>query len=171
MFNDFIDLFQVHMVIGYSGYFVLGYLLNSTEIYHKHRRVLYIFGTIGLIYTIGLTSVLSIRNQTAGGFLYSNFDIGVLLFSISVFVFAKNNSDKTDMSSKRHNSLLFLSKCSFGVYLLHPFFIEVLEQKNITSMSFTPLLSIPVLSVIVFLLSLFVSALINKIPLVNKWIV
>ena len=97
---------------------------------------------------------------------YSTRSIMTLAISILLFcVFLSINF--------RGNRMFFhISKATFGVYLIHPLFIDVLDRfLGITIQSFHQILSVPALSAVVFLASLGASILINKIPLINKWIV
>ena len=146
-------------VMGYSGYFVLGYFLNTTEIKKNTRIIVYILGIIGAIYTILTQS-------------YDNFNINVLLMSISIFVFFKTHLNILPKKEKTLKLILFLSKCSFGVYLIHPYIIEAVNILfGFSVLSFNPIISIPLLALFVFGISLSISAILNKIPLVKKWIV
>lgn len=163
---------HLHMVLGYSGYFVLGFLLQNTEIKKKYRIIIYVFGILGLIFTISSTSILSLFWQSPAKMFYGNLTVNVLLVAMAVFVFAKTNLNKPIPSLRKQQMLLFFSKCTFGVYLIHPFFIELIKKYfNITSLTINPIFAVPILSVIVFLLSLLVSALLNLIPIVKNWMV
>ncbi|MGN0500166.1 MAG: acyltransferase family protein [Ruminococcus sp.] len=110
--------------------------------------------------------------QSPTGMFYGNLTINVLLMSVAMFVFAKKHLNKLPKSKKREDRLAFFSKCSFGVYLIHVIFIQGLSKIfNITSLSFNPVISVPLLSVTVFLLSMIISAILNKLPFIKKWLV
>lgn len=171
LFNDFVAQFDLHLVLGYSGFFVLGYLLNDIEIKKKYRIVIYVFGIIGLIFSVSSSSAISWILHAPTAFSYDNITIENLMVAISIYVFAKTYLNKDPSLSSKKGLLFNVPKCSFGVYLVHPFIIESLEQLNITALSFNSLFSIPVLSILVYCAALLVSAGLNKIPFVNKWIV
>ena len=46
-----------------------------------------------------------------------------------------------------------VAKVSFGIYLVHVFFLMLLRNFGITALSFPPVLSVPVLTAAVFLAS------------------
>ncbi len=65
-----------------------------------------------------------------------------------------------------------LSKYSFGAYLFHLFVINWLELRfGLNTLSFNPVLSVTLITLIVFIISFAVSAVLNKIPFVKKYIV
>lgn len=170
--NALVSRLQLHMILGYSGYFVLGYLLNETVIKKKHRRLIYLSGLLGIVLTIVLTSVFSVAMQSPKTTFFANPTINILMVSVAVFVFAKTHLNKPLLSERKQNFLLFFSKCSFGIYLIHPFFIETLDHLlHITPRSFNPVLSVPALTLLVFISAFLVSAILNKIPFVKKWLV
>lgn len=163
---------QLNFVLGFSGYFVLGYFLYRTPISRKTEFILYILGLLGVIFTIGATIGLSNWLNLPMTCFLSNLTLNTFIVSVAVFTFFKQHLNKPVNSQKTQNLIMFISKCTFGVYLIHPFFIEALNKfANINTLSFNPILSIPVISLVVFLASLMVSVLFNKIPVINKWIV
>ena len=56
----------------------------------------------------------------------------------------------------------------FGVYLVHALVIEMLNLFNITVISASPLVMVPMLTITVYLISLVLTWLIRKIPVVGK---
>lgn len=50
---------QLNFVLGFSGYFVLGYFLYRTQISRRTEIIIYILGLLGVIFTIGATFGLS----------------------------------------------------------------------------------------------------------------
>ncbi len=161
-----------HLTLGYTSYFVLGYFLSKVDLNRKLRIVIYIFGIIGFITTILLTAGFSSKMQIAYGEFYSNFSLNVLLESISIFVFARYELTKIFSLVKYKNVVLKTSKYSFGIFLVHALVIEIMIIiLGINNLSFNPIFSIPVLSLAVFLVSYIISAILNRIPIINKYIV
>lgn len=167
-----ISKIQLNFVLGYSGYFVLGFFLSRSQISRKTEIIIYILGLLGVIFTIGATFGLSNWLNLPMGCFLGNLTLNTFIVSVAVFTFFKQHLNKPVNSPKTQNLIMFISKCTFGVYLIHPFFIEALNKfANINTLSFNPIISIPVISIVVFLASLMVSILFNKIPVLNKWIV
>lgn len=171
MMNEMVSKLKLHLPLGFSGYYVLGYLLFNSDIKKKKQLIIYILGIIGLVLTITSTSFLSVGFKTPLGIFYDDLSVNTLMVSVAVFVFAKSHFNNCTLLHKK-NALFFLSKCSFGVYLIHVFIIEFLDKNYFDTIGIiNPILSIPIFSVIVYLISFLLSAILNKIPIVNKWIV
>ena len=64
-----------------------------------------------------------------------------------------------------------LSQYSFWAYLVHIAVIDLLAKLGLDSLAFSPVISIPVISVIVFVISFTISAILNHIPVLKKYIV
>ncbi len=163
---------NIHFMVGFSGYYILGYLLHSIELKKKQLITLYLLGICGLLFTVGLTAVISICSEEPKGLFYGDFTVNVLAIAVAVFLFAKNHLNYTNLSVKRQRFLLSLSKCSFGIYLVHVIVIDGLKEFfHLTTLSFHAALTVPVISIIVFVISYLISALLNKIPVLKSWIV
>jgi surface polysaccharide O-acyltransferase-like enzyme len=63
-----------------------------------------------------------------------------------------------------------VAKITFGVYLVHEFFIMLLRHFQISTLSFHPALSVPVLSAGVLICSLAVAWLLSKLPLLGRYL-
>ena len=63
-----------------------------------------------------------------------------------------------------------VARLAFGIYLVHEFFIMALRQWGITTLSFAPALSVPVLTAAVFLCAFAVAWVISKIPLLGRYL-
>lgn len=159
---------KLEIVLGYTVYFILGYAINSTDINVKERKCIYLLGTFGFAFTIVLDAIVAIKNQSPCGTYYGSHMIGVLLESISIFVFFKYNCPK----SERLNAFVQkLAKYSFGAYLIHPAVQSLLEKVGFTTISFNSIIAVPLLAITIFTISMFFSAAINRIPILKKYIV
>ncbi|MBQ7215854.1 MAG: hypothetical protein IJS39_07695 [Synergistaceae bacterium] len=56
------------------------------------------------------------------------------------------------------------------MYLIHALILEMLKKYRLYTLTFSPILSVPVISVIVFIISLMISAVLNHIPVLKKYI-
>ncbi|MBQ1298473.1 acyltransferase family protein [Candidatus Saccharibacteria bacterium] len=162
---------KLGLVIGYSGYFVLGYVLSTIKIPKKTEYILYILGFIGFLVTFIATCLLSRYENSPDPLFYGNLTLNVLVTSIAIFVFFKKHFHKIK-NKKTEKTILFLSKCSLGIYLVHVLILFVLDDVfNINTLSFNPILSVPALGFLVTSASFLISIFLNKIPIVNKWLV
>lgn len=93
---------------------------------------------------------------------YSYLSLPVALFASSVFLFYSNKK-----KSCSNQIFKILSPYYFGVYLLHPFFIEITYFLGglgfpLGKNAFSPMIYIPVISIFVFLFSVFGTFLLSK---------
>lgn len=169
IFSGISEVFKnIDLNFGYITYFVMGYYLSTKEISKKIRKIIYALSFVGFAVTIFGSAIIACRIGKPYG-LYDAFNINVLLQTIGVFVFVKNL--KIDITPKLSNTINLLAKYSFGIYLVHDFIIIMLKQNGITTLSFNAILSVPVIGMIVFVISLIISAIINHIPILKKYIV
>lgn len=167
--NTVVNTMDMRIVLGYISYFVLGYLWNKIELNKRQRILIYILGIIGFAFTIVVDYVVAIKTQTCCGNYYGNFNVNVLFEALAVFTWFKYQKYE---KSRLNIFIQRLSKYSFGAYLVHALIIDQLNIRfGINTLSFTPVVSVVLISVIVFILSFSISAILNKIPVLKKYIV
>ncbi len=153
---------------GFVGYFVAGYFLATEDFSKKQQKIIYVLGALGFVLTAGLTCYFSIKGGNTKAY-YSNGMLGVCLMAIAVFVFGKYELSRIKFSEKGKKFICYLSSLTFGGYLIHMFFKEVLEMLGIHALTFNPLISMPLFTVLISLLSLGSAAIIKKIPFFKKY--
>ena len=95
--------------------------------------------------------------------------VNVMLESIAVFIFVKETFQRRAISEKVKDFLGVLSKYSFGVYLVHLLILRGIERLfGFHTLSFCPVVSVPVISIAVFVISLLLSAIFHRIPILKK---
>ncbi len=150
---------HLHLVLGFVGYFAAGYSIHQIRFKNKKKAMicgilLLLFGTV--IVFLGLRA----SGSTEMALTYLKYyQFGILLQAIGVFVIFQQLGDCgfTHCISK-------VSPLSLGIYLIHPFILEVLNRFDVSTLSFATEASVFVLAVIVFLCS----ALITKLLLITK---
>lgn len=161
---------NLSMFGGFVGYWLLGFYLNKYYIGKKTKIALYILAPLALCFTIIATAVLSYQSGEADGRWYEYLGLNVALMSCGVFVFFKEKVSKIHFSQKAEKIILFLSKNSFGIYLVHAFFLDLLRYNGISSLSFNPWISIPAITIFVFAISVFTAWIMKKIPILGDYI-
>ena len=166
-----VNTLQIFMVLGFSGYFVLGHYLNKCSIKKRTEIIVYIAGLLSIIFTIIATALTSNSKHELITLFYDNITINVAATSMAIFIFFKNHFPK-NLSLKKNKYLQLFSRCSLGVYLTHVFIMDALNVfLNLNSLSFNPIFSIPILSLIILTISYLISIALYKIPFIGKWIV
>lgn len=160
---------MLHITVGYASYFVLGKFLNDTEIIGAKAKVVYLLGLLGTASTILITAKLTYDAGVAKDY-YGNFTIGVALQAIAIFLFVKNHRGTWD-GKKFISTSDSISKYTFGIYLVHPFFIEVLRYfLGITPNMCLGFISVPLFAAGIFLLSLGTVALMRKAHFLRQFV-
>lgn len=164
-----LDDMDMHVVLGYAGYFILGFYLNKTELTRRQRLVVYALGVLGFAFTVMMDLIVALRTQTCCSHYYSNFTVNVLLEAVAVFTWFKYRR----YDRERLNAFMRkMAKYSFGAYLVHALVIEQLDARlGLNTLAFEPVLAVVGIGVIVFVVSFAVSALLNQIPIVKKYMV
>lgn len=161
-----IDSLGMDMLVGNFGYFLLGYYLEITEIKKEVRQGVYVMG----ICAAGLTAFLTVRScRETGTYVESWFSpasLNVLVMSIAIFMCFKYCGifDKV----KKPEMWIKISGYTFFIYMFHMFVIEKLNLIGITTVSYPAVISIPVLTIFTFLVSLLGAFLAGHIPVVRK---
>ncbi len=166
-YNPSVDM---HYFAGFAGYLVLGHYLA-----HKEFKIKYLRGWMILLFLTGIVIIaISSRLLIAypkypGTMFYEPVNPAVVLLSASIFLIVKNTNPKVSPTIIRIRD--FAGTYNYGIYLAHALVLYFLEDPfGINYKLCTPIISIPLTAFIAFTLSLLVVWLINKIPLVGKWI-
>lgn len=169
--SKIISKFKFELTLGYTPYFILGHYIHKYGVSKKLQYVIYTAGVLSFIGTTVATAVFSKNyGQPFDGF-HESSTVNVLCQSLAVFLFAKNVLSKIKFSPKALKFIHILSKDTFGIYLVHVLVYELLYKLGFSATAFTPLLSLPLVSIVVFVLSGLISHLLNSIPVLKKYIV
>ena len=167
--NSDLATMNLYMVLGYSFYFVLGYYLDTIEIEKRNRGIIYIAGIAGFLFTVAADCALALRTQQPCSTYYGNFNVNVVCEAVAMHTLFKYHHFEND---RMNRFVIKLSRYGFGAYLVHAFFIEKLSSVlHFNTLSFHAVLSVPVISALVFVLAFFVSAVLNHIPFLKRYIV
>ena len=167
-YSKFMDFFNP----GYVAYFVLGHFLSEREISKSRRSLIYIAMAVSYVFTVSFSAIITYFGGRRYG-IYDMFTMNILFEAVGIFVLIKNRfSPARKLSEKTANRIVKLSGCSFGIYLVHAMILELMNNElALNTLSFAPFFSVPVIAIAVFLISLAVTAVIKKIPILGKHIV
>ncbi len=162
--SAWVSKLSMNMLVGYLGYFLLGYYIKNYGIAKKARVVLYIAALLGLIYSCVGTVLQSRINGIYDETLFGASSWNILVLSAAVFTMCATMKERESCPKVISN----VARYSFVIYMVHPFFLEKLNLLGITTISFNCIVSIPVLTLLIFVCSYIVAAIIDKIPVINK---
>lgn len=149
-------------------YFLLGWLLNNTDLSKKQRIGIYILGIAGVTFRFVYTYVMSMEAHVTNTDIKGYKTIHAVALAAAVFVFLKQVDWEKLLPKWIKKLLPRLASYSFGVYLIHSIVMHY-EQKflhlGIRDMAYKTL-CIPLTYVICVL----IVALLKKIPFIGKYI-
>ncbi|MBQ7230894.1 MAG: acyltransferase family protein [Oscillospiraceae bacterium] len=144
---------------------MLGHWLHSHELPRRHRLVLYVLGLLSVAGTMVLTLRLSAVSAAPVSLFFEHSSPLNICTAAALFVFAKYNLTTLPAWVAR------TAKCSFGIYLSHALVIDLLADGGYHVLTWDPVWSVPVLSAAVFAISLALTAVLKRVPLLGKYLV
>ncbi|HKM03795.1 MAG TPA: acyltransferase family protein [Lachnospiraceae bacterium] len=160
------------MLTGFIGYYVLGHYLHSfvDNVSNKKLILLMSFGLLGYITTVIVCGQDAIRIGSASTIINSPLTANLFFPSFSVFLMIKMiNQRKYRQSSGP--LLTTIVSLTFGIYLIHPLILRFLDKMGVHTLFLSPLVSIPILVAVVFVLSAIPVFIIQKIPYIGKYLI
>jgi surface polysaccharide O-acyltransferase-like enzyme len=91
-----------------------------------------------------------------------------MFISFAVFIVFKYRVSNIKFSKQQREIISALEKNMLGVYIIHVFVIETFDILGLDPLIMNPVLSIPLLSIIVMIVSCAGTAIMRRIPLLNK---
>lgn len=168
-FNYFYENMNLYFQLGYVSYFVLGSFLLEKD-FGRFTKFIEIGGALGIILTDVISKFLSMRAGSAVGY-YGNDTVPVLLSSIAVFVGARYICGKVVIEDKWKRRIHLCAAYSMGVYFVHPLWVSILKNAGVNTFICSPILSVPLISTIVYILSLISIWGLRKIPVLRRLVV
>lgn len=163
--RHFYPLFNMNIVFGFSGYFLLGYFLSHHSFSKRQRMLVYFIGFVGAIITISGTFYMSMKSGVFNEVFFSNLSFQEAAMATAVFVLVKELTPKFGKVVTK--SVDFVRKDLFGIYLTHALWLPVVNTEAFRHCC-SEIITLPIITIIVFLLSLFTTKLIRLIPGLRK---
>ena len=156
-----------YFTLGFPGYFLAGYYFSRYPLSGTWRRLLYLGGILGAFFTYYGTKLWSESVGTPAD-CYSPFLPNVVLMSIGLFLFFQKETGTSRPFLAKW--IPYIGSTTLGVYLIHPFFLSLLEHINLMPASFSVpfLLSFPLFAAGIFLISMLAVLFLKKLPWIGK---
>ncbi len=150
---------------GFIGYLVLGYYLNTKKFKNTQKvnlvgLLLFLVGNFVTIYGYYYTCRGGVTNNMFYDYLAPN----VIAVAIGTFLLFKNY----DFKSKTSKIVAFLSKYSYGIYLVHILILSEFAKRNWYFHYENPLYNIPLNVLLCLCGSTLVIYILNRIPIIKK---
>ncbi|MBQ8703161.1 MAG: acyltransferase family protein [Bacteroidales bacterium] len=152
-------------IIGYVGYFLLGYYVSKRDVSRRQSVWIYILGALGAIVGIGGNIIMSYLKGEGDGYFLHNLGPHVIAMSLALFVFIKQTTPLIER--KLATFLDYVRKDLFGIYLTHALWLMVITISPIRNLC-NQLITLPSITIAIFVLSLYTTKAIRAIPLLRK---
>ncbi|MDL2211914.1 acyltransferase family protein [Erysipelotrichaceae bacterium OttesenSCG-928-M19] len=169
--NTLLDIsikFEIPIALSYLGVYILGYLLNTTEIEKKYRYIIYILGILGIFFRIYTTYYFTSLEGALNIEWLKNYTFNVLFSSIALFLFAKNSNRFKQFS--QFKIIKEISKLSLGIYLIHPAIIRLFIYWRAWHASSLEIYHVISLFLIVVVVTIIIVFILSKIKYISKLI-
>lgn len=153
----------------YLFYFVAGYYFSVTELTPRVRKRLYILGILGYLFTVVATDRYSCFLGAGNEAFYNKNWVNLAFMTVAVFVFGKYELGSLKLSEKAMAFIGKLSAYSIGIYYVHLMLIKgIYGLLDLSQRDINPFITCLVFPVLFFFLSAFATAVMRKLPLLNK---
>ena len=143
---------------GYLGYVILGYYL-SRKTWGNAATIAITCVVSGIAITFAGTWLMSMRAGQFSGIFYQYLTPNVVLLSGGIFVLVKYFSGE-----KTSPAVTFISRYSYGIYLVHVLVLDVLQKSGIDWQLLTPIAGILITAVLCLPITLGLVWLLSKLP-------
>ncbi len=158
------DQLFINRFLLYLPFFLAGHLIGSTPLKLNRMAVLLVFLLSVVLTSLGCYLSARRGNLTEGMYFYGDLSVTVVPMSVSMMFLLKGLSFPLISAQTAER----LASLTLGIYLIHPVFIDALDLFGISPLLFHPALSIPLMAVLVFGVSLAVVQGIYLTPYVRR---
>jgi len=159
---------------GLIGYYFIGHLLMRVDLSYKSLWGIVAVVILAIAFTAIVSHLLTVRNggQYNGHYL-KLYQPNIIILSICMFlILQKINSTQVFTKFPITNIIRNVSTASFGIYLLHPIILELLEDGwlgfHLCAMTFHPIVGIPMTLIVTILVTFLVISLFRKVPILKS---
>lgn len=160
------EITRITELTGYLGYYVLGFYLSKYEMKKPVKIFIFVCTPIGLVANF-LISVLF--SKAAGEYtpgIYDSFGIFTFYLTITLYLLIKKNVK----SFNGQEVFVNLSKDTLGIYLAHIMVMQVLQNEIGMRTNLNPIAGIAIYTVLTFIISALIAALIRRIPFIGRYL-
>ena len=160
---------ELNFLLGYTFYYILGYSIFNNRISDKSKTLIYILGIAGFIYSFMILIVLKYFvniNMGASNYCYPN----IVFMSVAVLLLFIDKVSKISFKTKTKKIIVSISNLTYGIFLIHVLILKILYHLGIDLSLCNMVISVPLVALITFIISMIIILGISKIPKINKYI-
>lgn len=152
--------------LSYLPYFLCGHLIRTSPWQPPVRWLVAGLAAAVAVTAVGCFLLGRAKGLDKGMYFYGYLSISVIPMSMGVMLLLKRLAG----SSAAEGWLKRIAPLTLGAYLVHPMFLEAIREFLFKPESRLPLVSIPLLSILVFGASLAVAFIFMKLPVLKRTI-
>lgn len=163
-------IFDLGYLTGYIGYFVLGYLLTKIPI-KKWMLWISVFVYIASAVFTGYATFYYYQTRPNMTQFYNYLlGINIVFLSVSAYVLLKGMGDVIFSIPRPRlaKGAVALTSASFGIYLVHIFVLNFIRVNLISPIDSPSIYTIPLVTILVFIISWTIIAFLQKIPILRS---
>ncbi len=166
-FMSFYNQLKIFPLSEYMIYYLGGYYFSQYDLSRFKRFLLYISSVISLFAEMIYIDLISYRQGTPTSGC-GTFSLGTFLIAFSIFIFAHRLESVLTRFTAIKWTISFLSPLTFGIYLLHFRIEKLFVSFGLNSNFIHPILGVPLITILVFLVAGLIVYLLLKIPYIRK---
>lgn len=155
-----LDLQYPHLIFtGYLGYYVLGFFLHKHTRNLKKWEMVFVaaFGMLIMLAEILICNWDSVRREEPSAIVNNPLLAFTFLSSACVFLLIRQ------LQFKREKTLTILSSLTLGIYLIHPFVINMCQKLGMNTLFAPSIISVPLMILWITLISAILSMIASQI--------
>lgn len=160
---------EVHLVLGYAGYYLMGYYLHKYELPSKIEKLLYSAGVLMIIFSCVSTTVYSRYIGKPSDWFVQYLMPSTIIEAAAVYTLFVKRVSRIQFSKEVSNFFGRMTELSFGTYLIHALIQKFVLMTGITPIT-NPVIMVPALTLIIFLSSVGATSIIRRIPRIGELI-
>lgn len=157
-------------ILEYPGYFILGHYIVRYGIGKKWHKWIYIGGLTGSVINIGLSSYKALQAGATEAVVYDSFSLFTFFVVLAIFLFFHERVSKVHFSTRACKAIKEISMATLGIYLMHLAVLEALQDIGIHSMMVAPIIGVPLISLLCFVVCLPCAAILRRLPFLGRYI-
>ena len=170
--HDQINLFSEMDLMGYSAYFILGYILTDpkTEERFSMKQLAPVY-LVSLGLAVGLNQWIASADNWPTQAFYGNFSIFVAIEAVCIFMMVRKTCASRVYSPRAAAWFQRVSASTLFVYLIHPFITERMEiYLGFRTTNYNVLFSVPLTVIVVFVIASVIGMLLERIPVLGRFL-
>lgn len=171
LISQVMEKIRMNFVLGFTAYYLMGYSLCCWKPSRKQEYALYALGIIVTVAAPIGNIILAYRTGEMTEFFTKYEAPTTFIQSAALYTFFINRVSKVRWTERTRKVFALTTKYGFGAYMVHALVNEIIIiHMGFRVMLFTPILSVTVITLVVSGISLLLSAMLHKIPLIGKYI-